>query len=469
VNVEIERGMIATLGLRERDAESLPLPASKAHLRFRLRVLLMVFDIFSVVTGFLLANSWRFGSPFHADRVNLSAMIVPVYFVAALGQQAYSIDAIMDRKAGTWRAVTALLFAIVAVLFIGFYLKANADFSRIAFSAAGFTSAILLVVMRALFEGLASHLHKGSMICEVIIHDGAALPRHPAAMVIDASRIGLVPDVFDPMMLDRLGRLLKNADRVIVACNQDRRDAWAMVLKGTSIRGEIVAPELHAVGALGTATCGADSTIVVSSGGLSTRNRALKRALDVVLASVVLIALIPVLIATAIAIRMDSTGPVLFRQQRLGRGNTLFAMYKFRSMRADQCDSSGTQSTRRDDDRITRVGRVIRATSIDELPQLLNVLRGEMSFVGPRPHALGSLAGDKLFWEVDQRYWHRHAAKPGVTGLAQIRGFRGATHVQSDLVNRLQADLEYLNGWSIWRDFSILLATFKVLVHRNAY
>jgi lipopolysaccharide/colanic/teichoic acid biosynthesis glycosyltransferase len=138
-------------------------------------------------------------------------------------------------------------------------------------------------------------------------------------------------------------------------------------------------------------------------------------------------------------------------------------------MRADLCDANGNQSTQRDDDRITRVGRIIRATSMDELPQLLNVLRGDMSLVGPRPHALGSLAGSKLFWEVDQRYWHRHACKPGITGLAQVRGFRGATHESKDLSNRLHADLEYLAGWSIWRDVAILFRTFRVLVHKNAY
>ncbi|HZH06134.1 MAG TPA: sugar transferase [Lautropia sp.] len=166
---------------------------------------------------------------------------------------------------------------------------------------------------------------------------------------------------------------------------------------------------------------------------------------------------------------MDSPGPVFFRQQRMGRGNRLFSILKFRSMRSDLCDANGTRSTGRDDDRVTRVGRLIRSTSIDELPQLLNVLKGDMSLVGPRPHALGSLAGTQLFWEVDQRYWHRHACKPGITGLAQVRGFRGATNESVDLANRLHADLEYLNGWSIWRDVSILVRTFRVLVHQNAF
>lgn len=209
--------------------------------------------------------------------------------------------------------------------------------------------------------------------------------------------------------------------------------------------------------------------MVVAEGPLGKFESALKRAFDLMVSIGAITLLAPVMIPVALAIKLTSPGPVLFIQTRIGQGNRLFKMYKFRSMRLDQTDQGGNRSASRDDDRITPIGRVIRMTSIDELPQLLNVLKGEMSIVGPRPHALGSRAEDKLFWEVDGRYWHRHAAKPGLTGLAQIRGFRGATERTSDLTNRLQADLEYLHNWSIWRDLYIILQTVRVLVHRNAY
>lgn len=118
---------------------------------------------------------------------------------------------------------------------------------------------------------------------------------------------------------------------------------------------------------------------------------------------------------------------------------------------------------------MTRVGTFIRSTSLDELPQFINVLAGDMSIVGPRPHALSAKAADILYWDVDPRYRHRHSMKPGLTGLAQVRGFRGNTERVEDLTNRLQADLEYAANWSLWHDIRIILRTFVVLRHSNAF
>ena len=125
--------------------------------------------------------------------------------------------------------------------------------------------------------------------------------------------------------------------------------------------------------------------------------------------------------------------------------------------------------TTRADSRVTRIGQFIRRNSIDELPQLINVLRGDMSMVGPRPHALSARAADQLYWEIDARYRHRHAVKPGVTGLAQVRGFRGATVLTADLINRLSSDLEYLRDWSMGKDLWILFRTILVIRHDNAF
>ena len=210
-------------------------------------------------------------------------------------------------------------------------------------------------------------------------------------------------------------------------------------------------------------------TIVISRGPQSLGNRIQKRLLDFVLALIALLFLAPLLLVIASAIKYDSPGPVMFRQIRVGQGNRHFRIYKFRSMYAESGDVRGDKSAARNDERVTRIGQFIRKTSIDELPQLLNVLRGEMSLVGPRPHALGSLAGNDLFWQASKQYWLRHALKPGITGLAQIRGFRGATEKVDDLEQRVRCDLEYLSNWSISLDLIILLKTFRVVVHRNAY
>ena len=138
-------------------------------------------------------------------------------------------------------------------------------------------------------------------------------------------------------------------------------------------------------------------------------------------------------------------------------------------MREDMSDPSGTRSTARDDNRITSIGKFLRRTSIDELPQLWNVIRGDMSLVGPRPHPLGTLAEGQLLWDAVPEYWARHAMRPGITGLAQVRGLRGATDRRSAIEKRVEADLEYINSWSIWLDLKILLQTIRVVMHPNAF
>ena len=158
-------------------------------------------------------------------------------------------------------------------------------------------------------------------------------------------------------------------------------------------------------------------------------------------------------------------------QMVINDGGPTFSLEKCTSIAAakDELDQDGAQSTSRDDDRITRIGAFIRRTSIDELPQLINALKGDMSIVGPRPHALGSRANSKLFWEVDSRYWKRHSLKPGLTGLAQVRGHRGATEQKKDLTDRLQSDLECISSWSLRHDIAIVFQTLLVLRHENAY
>jgi len=303
----------------------------------------------------------------------------------------------------------------------------------------------------------------------LVIRDGGRALDLPQAFTLDSREHGLVPEPDDPHALNRLAVALTNMDRVLVSCAPERRAQWARVLKGVNIQAEIVDDEIAEIGAIGARRTADYASLIIAIGPLGLRNRLLKRGFDLAAASLAVVVLAPLLAVVALAIKLEDGGPVLFRQQRLGRGNRFFSIWKFRSMHHQDHDAAGDRSAARGDGRVTRIGRIIRATSIDELPQLFNVIAGEMSLVGPRPHALGSQAGDKLFCQVDRRYWQRHALKLGMTGLAQIRGFRGATEHEADLVDRLQADLEYLDGWTIWRDVAILAATVRVLVHDRAY
>jgi lipopolysaccharide/colanic/teichoic acid biosynthesis glycosyltransferase len=288
-------------------------------------------------------------------------------------------------------------------------------------------------------------------------------------IVMFADQAQLSPSLTDPALLDRMGRLFKHCDRVVLACPAERRTAWSAMMKGLDVNVEIMAPELDDLRALGMGRLGQAATLVVSTGPMSVRDQILKRLLDLAIAVPMLIVATPLMLAIALAIKVNSPGPIFFRQARMGQGNRVFDILKFRSMRTELSDATASQLTRIDDVRVTKVGDFLRRTSLDELPQLINVILGDMSLVGPRPHATGALAGEKLYWDVDERYWDRHAAKPGITGLAQVRGFRGTTFRQSDLVDRLQADLEYLTNWSVWRDIGILIMTARVVLHRNAF
>ena len=196
-----------------------------------------------------------------------------------------------------------------------------------------------------------------------------------------------------------------------------------------------------------------------------------KLVFDKVVGALALIAVSPILALTALAVKLDSKGPVLFKQTRLGFNNEAIAVYKFRSMYVESLDSSGAKMVTRDDARVTRVGRFIRKTSIDELPQLFNVVfSGNLSLVGPRPHALSAKAANLKYDEAVDGYFARHRVKPGITGWAQVNGWRGETDTEEKIQNRVEHDLYYIEHWSIWLDIYILAKTpFAVLFGKNAF
>jgi exopolysaccharide biosynthesis polyprenyl glycosylphosphotransferase len=196
-----------------------------------------------------------------------------------------------------------------------------------------------------------------------------------------------------------------------------------------------------------------------------------KACFDRVVGAVLLLIAAPVMLAVAAAIKLDSPGPVLFRQKRYGFNNELIEVFKFRSMYVNQTDANAAKLVTRGDPRITKVGRFIRKTSLDELPQLINVvLQGNLSLVGPRPHAIQAKAAERLYEQVVDGYFARHRVKPGITGWAQINGWRGETDTQEKLEHRVEHDLFYIENWSVIFDLYILLLTpFRLLNTENAY
>lgn len=193
-----------------------------------------------------------------------------------------------------------------------------------------------------------------------------------------------------------------------------------------------------------------------------------KRAFDILFSAAVMLASMPLFLVLSLMIKVESRGPILFKQKRYGFNNEVIDVYKFRSMKV--ADPDARKLTERNDPRVTRVGRFMRRTSLDELPQLLNVLRGEMSIVGPRPHALRTTAGGRMCEDVVDRYSRRHRVKPGVTGWAQVNGFRGTMEDEEHLRKRIEHDLYYINNWSPWLDFKILAMTLWIVVGgRNSY
>jgi lipopolysaccharide/colanic/teichoic acid biosynthesis glycosyltransferase len=167
------------------------------------------------------------------------------------------------------------------------------------------------------------------------------------------------------------------------------------------------------------------------------------------------------LIVVAIAIKATSPGPVLFHQYRYGYRNRFFKIYKFRTMRSDAGDAAGVKQTVKGDSRVTRVGKFLRKTSLDEIPQLFNVIKGDMSLVGPRPHVPGMLAANVPYEDLVPYYFQRHSARPGITGLAQVSGCRGSTVEPTRAISRIDYDLDYIEKWSIRMDIAILVRTVR--------
>ena len=449
-----------------------------------------------VATG--LAMHWVYVAPVTGFRWTYIAAVVAMAIAIALGFQAvgaYTISAMRSlavtglKLAGAWSLV--FLGAVACV----FFLKLGDQFSRVwlgGWFLVGF--AALLLERFALSLWVAAMTRAGRFDRRLAIVGGG----EPANEVIRAlqaqpeSGIRIV-GVFDDRDDDRSPKVIGGYEKlggVADLVEHARRSPVDLVIFTLPISAENRL--LQMLGKLWVLPI--DIRLSAHAAKLRLRPRSysyigsvpvldifdrpiadwdlvLKWVFDKIVGSLVLVAVSPILLLAAIAVRLDSPGPIVFRQKRYGFNNELVEIYKFRSMYVDQSDMSAARLVTRDDPRVTPVGRWLRKTSIDELPQLFNVVfKGNLSLVGPRPHALQAKAENRLYDQVVDGYFARHRVKPGITGWAQINGWRGETDTEEKLQRRVEHDLYYIENWSVFFDLYILATTpFALLRNENAF
>jgi undecaprenyl-phosphate galactose phosphotransferase/putative colanic acid biosynthesis UDP-glucose lipid carrier transferase len=379
--------------------------------------------------------------------------------------------------------MTALVLAFFAFLF-----KAGDAFSRGSFliflvvapvALLGERKLVKFMLMRAAAKGAVG---RRNMVLLGARNELDSLGERDLLAIFGASEINrfvlsaesdpVVRKSSDQKTLDLLTAFVRNTDvkEVLLALSWNEPDRIKLVrdhLKTLAVSARLL-PDIQ-VRTLTNYVSSARQRIVsleIQRAPLNTTEQAVKRVMDLTIGIFALILFMPIMALTALAIKLDGPGPVFFLQNRRGFGGRQFLMIKFRTMTVQENGSTIIQATR-GDPRVTKIGKLLRAASIDELPQLINVIRGEMSLVGPRPHAL---AHDNYFENLLQDYAFRHHVKPGMTGWAQVNGLRGATPLVEQIARRVEMDLWYINNWSLWFDIQILMKTFfEVMRRRNAF
>lgn len=402
----------------------------------------------------------------------------------------YSFDRLVawPRKMFHLGALMAITFALLVAL--AFAFKISEDFSRVWAFSTFIVSTLVITISRGL---LLSVLRRCSLSGRLqrnlaIVGVGPQAANFIECVRQDSSVWNQVVGVFD----DRTTRIQRELSGFAVRGNIDELVAW--VRRGLvdsvvialpwsaddrvfSIVQQLrelpvsvyVAPDLVAstIPTYSEEILSSARVLKVASVPMSGWKMVIKILQDKVLAFGLLIVLAPVFLAIAIAIKLESTGPVIFRQRRYGFNNEEITVRKFRTMYHARSPENHVRQATRNDPRITPIGRFLRRTSLDELPQLLNVLDGSMSLVGPRPHAVEH---NEKYAALISGYYRRHNVKPGITGMAQIKGFRGETECLNKMEERIQHDVYYLENWSLLMDIEILFSTFKVIWdHQNAY
>ncbi|MEN3951707.1 undecaprenyl-phosphate glucose phosphotransferase [Iodidimonas sp. SYSU 1G8] len=453
-----------------------------------IEIMAMIGDAVIMLGSAFVAFLIRFG-----DLDMPSGYLFPVALAIMLSlnifrwRRLYDIDSYAHRTPQLFRLLGAQAMVATILLAIGFGSKTSADFSRVWFLSwmlIGFVGIALSFLLRAALVRAAQA--KGMLRDRVLlVGDPERIGSFMGWLFGKSQRrisvLGVIATEGDSLErshgcdvysgLHHLPRLAEDLgpDRVILLFNwreQEDINACVRALRGLALDVELVLPRL------GNAWVGRpiktlDGLLAMNlmRAPLSSEAHLIKRIEDYVLAGILLLLVSPLFLLIAALIKLDSPGPVFYLQKRAGFQKREFSIFKFRTMRVEE--AAAFRQATRDDNRVTRIGRILRATSIDELPQLINVLRGDMSLVGPRPHEV-SMNADYA-GRIDD-YLVRHGIKPGITGWAQVNGARGETRTLQDMERRLRYDLAYVDNWSLWLDLQILLRTAGVfLFQKNAY
>ena len=424
--------------------------------------------------------------------------IGPVLIVVLIQQnvfhffQVYRRSTMLSFRVQLKHVLTAWCTVFVLILLVAFVTKSTSDYSRVWSIACFLSTGCLLLISRVVLRAkIRGWIEEGRLSRNVVIVGGGAEGAELIEFMRNRSgyvqllgffddRADRVPNEIDGVYrLGSVGDLLPYArthrvDMVLVALPWEAESRiLSLVNQLKELPVDIrLSPQntgqrlIHG----GYSDVGGVPMLNLLERPLNEWQMFAKEVEDRLLASLLLVFVAPLMLIVALGIRMESRGPVLFRQKRYGFNNTLIEVYKFRTMFTEMTDHNAEKLATRDDPRITPFGRFLRRSSLDELPQLFNVLKGEMSFVGPRPHAVAAKAADRLYSDVMDEYASRHRIKPGITGWAQVNGWRGNTDTEDKLRKRVEHDLYYIENWSLWFDFKIIVMTFfELFRRRNAF
>jgi len=414
------------------------------------------------------------------DQIQVVGLTAALYLLISNVAGAYQARRILDAGVSVRRLALAIAATFVVLTVIGAATKTTQNYSRVWFFSWVVLSCALIPAIRL---GLLAYMRKrlagGDFVFRALSVGVFAKPLERAD-IDEAS--GGIAQVAAALQLETLSELEGLADWIaraeidqiyIAAPWVDAPLILQRLLQLRQFSTEIfVLPDDARVHAhqLGVSVIGDRIALRAADRPINGWSLLAKRAQDVAVTSVALLFFAPVMALIALAIKLDSPGPLLFRQKRVGFNNGHFELLKFRSMYDSAADAHASRQTSRNDDRVTRVGRFIRRTSLDELPQLLNVLRGDMSIVGPRPHALLTKTNGVDLCDIADQYAARHRVKPGLTGLAQVNGYRGELDTEEKVRKRVEFDIIYIESWSTWLDIKIILRTALLMFFdRTAY